>query len=128
MRTELLVLVMLVPASLPGVLTGYCARSYGRSFWLWFALGALAPGVALGVLMVLLARKELHPSAQLLAEAQRILAATEAQEQALVHLAHTLLRQAEMDEANRHQLSRVLPCNALEKKRQVPSSTSTGTK
>ena len=103
MRTELLALVLLVPASLPGVLTGYCARSYGRSFWLWFALGALAPGVSLAVLIVLLSRKELHPGSQLLAEAQDILAAAEAQEQALVQLAHTLLQQAKTDEANRYQ-------------------------
>jgi hypothetical protein len=103
MATELLVLVLLVPASLPGVLTGYCAHSYGRSFWLWFALGALAPGVSLAVLIVLLLRKELHPSTRLLAEAQGILATTEAQQQALVELAHTLLRQAETGEANRYQ-------------------------
>ena len=103
MRAELLLLVLLVPASLPGVLTGYCARSYGRSFWLWFALGALAPGLALFGLMALLARKELHPGAQLVAEAQRILAATEAEQQALVHLAQTLLRQAETAAATRCQ-------------------------
>ena len=103
METELLILVLLVPASLPGVLTGYCARSHGRSFWLWFALGALAPGISMAALVLLLARKELHPSAQLLAEAQAILAATEAQQQAIVEMAHTLLRQAETDEANRYQ-------------------------
>ena len=103
MATELLALVLLVPASLPGVLTGYCARSHGRSFWLWFALGALGPGVSLAVLIVLLTRKELHPGAQLLAEAQDILAATEAQQQALVQEAHTLLRQAETVEATRYQ-------------------------
>ncbi len=103
MRTELLALVLLVPASLPGVLTGYCARSYGRSFWLWFALGALVPGVSLAVLVALLSRQELHPGSQLLAEAQGILAGAEAQEQALVQQAHTLLQQAKTDEANRYQ-------------------------
>ena len=28
--------------AIPGV-AGYCARSYGRPFWKWFALGAVFP-------------------------------------------------------------------------------------
>ncbi|PJJ60710.1 hypothetical protein [Hymenobacter chitinivorans] len=58
--------------------TGYCAYSYGRSFWLWFALGCVLPIVSFFILFALLYRKEMDRGEQLLAEAKGILAKAEA--------------------------------------------------
>ncbi|MBC6989641.1 MULTISPECIES: hypothetical protein [Hymenobacter] len=57
--------------------TGYCAYSYGRSFWLWFALGCVLPIFSFFILFALICRKQLNPGEQLLEEAKRILAAAE---------------------------------------------------
>ena len=61
-------------ATLP-LLTGYCAASYGRSFWLWFTLGWMLPILSFLVLFALLARRHLDQGERLLAEAKAILAA-----------------------------------------------------
>ncbi|RYU81274.1 hypothetical protein [Hymenobacter persicinus] len=58
--------------------TGYCAYSYGRSFWLWFALGWVLPIVSFFLLFALLYRKEMDGGEQALAQAKEILAAAEA--------------------------------------------------
>ena len=63
---------LVVFATLP-LLTGYCAASYGRSFWLWFALGWLLPIVSFLLLFALIARDELDPGRRLLGEARQIL-------------------------------------------------------
>ncbi|SHK68743.1 hypothetical protein [Hymenobacter psychrotolerans] len=63
-------------AALP-LLTGYCAASYGRSFWLWFALGWLLPIVSFFVLVGLIARVHFDHGERLLAEAKAILAEAE---------------------------------------------------
>ena len=55
------------------IVTGYCAVSRGRSFWLWFALGWLLPIVSFLLLFALIARDELDPGRQLLREARQIL-------------------------------------------------------
>jgi len=60
------------------LLTGYCAASYGRSFWRWFALGWVFPILSFLVLFTLLARRHLNQGERLLAEAKEILAAAEA--------------------------------------------------
>jgi hypothetical protein len=60
------------------LVTGYCAYSYGRSFWLWFVLGGALPLVSLVGLAVLLRCKEMRPGEQLLAQARAILEADEA--------------------------------------------------
>ena len=65
--------VLMVP-----LLTGYAAYSYGRRFWLWFALGLVLPVVSLAVLTVLLALRRLDPGERLLDDARRILAEEEA--------------------------------------------------
>ncbi|TGE16423.1 hypothetical protein [Hymenobacter elongatus] len=57
--------------------TGYCAYSYGRSFWLWFVLGCVLPIVSFFILFALLYRKEMDRGYQLLAEAKAILASAE---------------------------------------------------
>ncbi|MBW3128169.1 hypothetical protein [Hymenobacter profundi] len=54
--------------------TGYCAYSYGRSFWLWFALGCFLPIVSFFVLFALIARRQFNPGQQLVDEAKQILA------------------------------------------------------
>jgi len=64
------------------LVTGYCAYSYGRSFWLWFALGAVFPLLSFLVLAALLHRREMRPGELLLAEVRAILAAAEAAEAA----------------------------------------------
>ena len=66
-------------AALP-LLTGYCAASYGRPFWLWFALGWLLPFLSFFLLVALIARRQLNPGERLLTEAKAILAAAEAKE------------------------------------------------
>ncbi|MCB2410917.1 hypothetical protein [Hymenobacter lucidus] len=60
--------------------TGYCAYSYGRSFWLWFGLGCVLPILSFFILFALLYRKEMNRGEQLLAEAKAILAAAEAKD------------------------------------------------
>lgn len=57
---------MIVDAILAGLifylmfplLTGYCARQYGRSFGRWFAIGCLLPAVSFFILFVLIAINE----------------------------------------------------------------------
>lgn len=62
------------------LLTGYCAASYGRSFWLWFTLGWIVPILSFLVLSALIARRYLDQGERLLEEAKEILAAAEAEE------------------------------------------------
>lgn len=57
--------------------TGYCAYSYGRSFWLWFALGWVLPIVSFFILFALIIRQQLDHGQRLLDEAKEILAAAE---------------------------------------------------
>jgi hypothetical protein len=57
--------------------TGYCAHSYGRSFWLWFALGWVLPIVSFFLLFALICRKQLNPGQGLVDEAKAILAEAE---------------------------------------------------
>lgn len=70
--------VMAVAISFIPILTGYCAHSRGRSFWLWFVLGWVLPLVSFFLLFGLIARDELNPSRRLLAEARQILRDAEA--------------------------------------------------
>ena len=65
-------LVMVVAISFIPIMTGYCAASRGRSFWLWFALGWLLPIVSFLLLFALVARDELDPGRRL-REARQIL-------------------------------------------------------
>lgn len=65
--------VMVVALSFIPIMTGYCAATRGRSFWLWFALGWLLPIVSFLLLFALIARDELDPGRQLLREAKQIL-------------------------------------------------------
>ncbi|MBC6698634.1 hypothetical protein [Hymenobacter sp. BT190] len=60
------------------LVTGYCAVSYGYSFWRWFALGWALPIVSFFILVALIARRQLNPGERLLAEAKAILAEAEA--------------------------------------------------
>lgn len=60
------------------LITGYCAVSHGRSFWLWFALGWLLPIVSFFILFGIIVRRQLDQGARLLAEAKTILAEAEA--------------------------------------------------
>ena len=76
--------VMAVAISFIPILTGYCAHSRGRSFWLWFALGWLLPFASFFLLFALIARDELHPGRRLLGEARQIL--REAEEKSRVKL------------------------------------------
>jgi hypothetical protein len=62
------------------LVTGYCAYSYKRSFWLWFTLGCVFPIVSFFVLFVLIYRVERNPGNRLLEEARRILEEAEAHE------------------------------------------------
>ena len=68
-----MLLVVVVALSFIPIMTGYCAASRGRSFWLWFALGWLLPIVSFLLLFALIARDELDPGRQLLREARQIL-------------------------------------------------------
>ncbi len=68
-----MLLAMVVAISFIPILTGYCAHSYGRSFWLWFALGWLLPLASFFLLAALIAREQLDPGRRLLAEARLIL-------------------------------------------------------
>jgi hypothetical protein len=65
--------MLLVAISFIPIMTGYCAASRGRSFWLWFALGWLLPIVSFLLLFALIARDELNPGRRLLGEARQIL-------------------------------------------------------
>jgi hypothetical protein len=60
------------------LLSGYCARSHGRSFWLWFGLGLVLPMVSYFVLFGLLLHQQLNQGQRLLNEARAILAAAAA--------------------------------------------------
>ena len=65
--------VVAVAISFIPILTGYCAHSRGRSFWLWFVLGWALPLVSFFLLFALIARDELNPGRRLLGEAREIL-------------------------------------------------------
>ena len=68
------VLLMMVAAlSFIPIVTGYCAHSRGRSFWLWFALGCVLPILSFLLLFALIAHQELYPGRRLLGEARQIL-------------------------------------------------------
>ena len=69
---DMLFVVALAISFIP-ILTGYCAQSRGRSFWLWFALGWLLPLGSFFLLFALIARDELTPGRRLLGEARQIL-------------------------------------------------------
>ena len=77
-----MLLVMVVAISFIPIMTGYCAASRGRSFWLWFALGWLLPIVSFLLLFALIARDELDPGRRLLGEAKQIL--KEAEEKSII--------------------------------------------
>jgi len=66
-------LFVLAAISFLPIMTGYCAYSRGRSFWLWFALGWLLPLASFFLLVALIARDELNPGRRLLSEARQIL-------------------------------------------------------
>ena len=63
--------VVAVSISFIPILTGYCAHSRGRSFWLWFVLGWVLPLVSFFLLFALIARDELNPGRRLLGEARQ---------------------------------------------------------
>lgn len=73
-----MILAVAVAISFIPILTGYCAHSYGRSFWLWFALGWLLPLASFFLLTALILREQLDPGRRLLAEARGILREAEA--------------------------------------------------
>ncbi|WP_400190605.1 hypothetical protein [Hymenobacter sp. B81] len=79
MMVDLILGAVFVLLWLP-LVTGYCARSYDRSFWLWFALGCVLPIVSFFVLLALICREQWSPGQKLLNEARRILAEAEAHE------------------------------------------------
>ncbi|UYZ63850.1 hypothetical protein [Hymenobacter weizhouensis] len=72
-----LLLAGLFAMSLLPLTTGYCAYSYGRSFWLWFVLGWLLPIVSFFILFALIIRQQLDHGQRLLDEAKDILTAAE---------------------------------------------------
>jgi phosphotransferase system glucose/maltose/N-acetylglucosamine-specific IIC component len=72
-----MLLVMVVALSFIPIMTGYCAASRGRSFWLWFALGWVLPIISFLLLFALIARDELDPGRQLVREARQILKVAE---------------------------------------------------
>jgi len=72
-----LVLGLVCAMSFLPLITGYCAYSYGRSFWVWFALGWVLPLLSFFVLFALIARRQLNPGTRLLDEAKEILARAE---------------------------------------------------
>lgn len=77
-----LLLLLLPVAGLVGLAftTAYCAQSHGRSFWLWFALGAVLPIVSFIALFLVLVRTQLDPGLRLLEEAKAVLRQAEAKE------------------------------------------------
>ncbi|GAB3222389.1 hypothetical protein GCM10027346_00120 [Hymenobacter seoulensis] len=76
MFVDLLIAGIFAMSLLP-MTTGYCAYSYGRSFWLWFALGLFLPIISYFVLFALILRQQLDHGQNLLTEAKAILAAAE---------------------------------------------------
>jgi hypothetical protein len=78
-----MILAVVVAISFIPILTGYCAHTWGRSFWLWFTLGWVLPFASFFLLVALIAREELDPGRRLLAEAKRIL--REAEEKAIIN-------------------------------------------
>ncbi|WP_426491773.1 hypothetical protein [Hymenobacter sp. 102] len=70
--------VVAVALVMVALISGYCARSHGRSFWLWFVLGLVLPMVSYLVLFALLLHQELNQGQRLLNEARAILAAAAA--------------------------------------------------
>ncbi|RSK41233.1 hypothetical protein [Hymenobacter perfusus] len=81
MFVDLLVAGIIAISILP-LTTGYCAYSYGRSFWLWFALGFVLPIVSYFILFALILRQQLDHGQRLLFEAKSILAEAEEAERA----------------------------------------------
>ena len=73
----LLVLALVMGLAVLAFTTAHCAKSYGRSFWLWFALGWALPLVSFCVLFVLVLRYHLDHGQRLLDDAKAILAAAE---------------------------------------------------
>ena len=62
MLIDIAVLMLAFLLSIPAI-TGYFAHSYGKSFWLWFAIGCFFPVIAQVVLACLChkeAKKELR--------------------------------------------------------------------
>lgn len=76
MFVDLLIGAIFAMSLLP-ITTGYCAYSYGRSFWLWFALGIFLPIVSYFILFALILRQQLDHGQRLLSEAKAILAEAE---------------------------------------------------
>lgn len=72
-----IILMMAAGISFIPIVTGYCAASRGRSFWLWFTLGWVLPIVSFLLLFALIARDELDPGRQLLRDARQILKESE---------------------------------------------------
>ena len=68
-----MILAVAVAISFVPILTGYCAYTNGRSFWLWFALGWLLPFVSFMILFVVMAREQMDPGRKLLGDARQIL-------------------------------------------------------
>lgn len=68
-----MILAVAVAISFIPILTGYCAHSHGRSFWLWFLLGFALPIISFLLLLALVAHDELDPGRRLLGEARQIL-------------------------------------------------------
>lgn len=68
-----MILAVAVAISFVPILTGYCAYTNGRSFWLWFALGWLLPFVSFMILFAVLAREQMDPGRKLLGDARQIL-------------------------------------------------------
>jgi len=79
-----MIFVVAVAISFIPILTGYCAQSRGRSFWLWFALGWLLPLVSFFLLFALIARDELNPGRRLLGDAREILREADKKEAARI--------------------------------------------
>ncbi|WP_019948871.1 hypothetical protein [Hymenobacter aerophilus] len=77
-----LVVAAVFAMSLVPLTTGYCAYSYGRSFWLWFALGMVLPIVSYFVLFALILRHQLDHGQRLLNDAKAVLAEAERAERA----------------------------------------------
>lgn len=76
MFVDLLIAGMFAMSILPFT-TAYCAYSYGRSFWLWFALGCVLPILSYFILFALILRQQLDHGQRLLDEAKEILTAAE---------------------------------------------------
>ncbi|WP_375418944.1 hypothetical protein [uncultured Hymenobacter sp.] len=68
-----MILAVGVAVSFIPIMTGYCAYSHGRSFWLWFVLGFVLPFASFMLLFALIAREQLDPGRKLLGDARQIL-------------------------------------------------------